>query len=178
VTGGRGKAGLEQLGPIHENRAYCGHVLGPPALALQPLDRREDAPPFSLALIEPGKLGIDRTVPVVHPGRRFTGLESGLGPLVIVVAGGKQKVVMIGIEEFKEATGDLAVDGELLFAHWILGAVHRCPAVERWARVVSAGVRGRGSLNCRKIPTQSDLQEMLGFIRYLVDRKSSRNDGR
>jgi hypothetical protein len=50
----------------------------PPALALQPLDRREDAPPFSLALIEPGKLGIDRTVPWSTQGGVLLALRAAL----------------------------------------------------------------------------------------------------
>ena len=69
-------------------------------------------PTQGLLLVEPGKLSIDAAVPVVDPCG-LTVLAGFSGALFVVVAGGGQKRIVIGVEEVEKSTGHIAVDGVL-----------------------------------------------------------------
>jgi hypothetical protein len=67
--------------------------------------------PWACCSLSHFQLGVDRAVPMVGP-RRLAGLEARL----IVVAGGEQELVVIGVEEVEKPPGHVPIDGER-FAH-------------------------------------------------------------
>ena len=57
----------------------------------------------------PYALGVHRTVPMIGL-RRLASLHGGLSALLVVVADGKQKRVVVGVEEVEKPTGHIAVN--------------------------------------------------------------------